>query len=268
MNFHADSKELPVLLDHPGEFQKALHSSDFSLLGFDFDGTLAPIAENPDAVELPAETRGLLAELSECDRMSVLILSGRSLDDLKRNVRLDGIIYGGDHGFEIEFPNGGRYLPVNNIPSLKPDELNRHLSDRINSFSGVRVDVKKYSLTVHYRQADEKTAIALGEQLKEVLSGTDYSASPGRKCWEIRPRVNWNKGKAYQWVFHQKTTGLRLYIGDDSTDESVFSVMNDEDWSVVIPSAERDRKTQARFRLDSPSDIPILLERILEVCNK
>ncbi len=268
MKYHADAITLPAVFDQLDNLRREIFSREFALLGFDFDGTLAPIAENPDAVRMPEKNRRLLADLSRCDGVSILVLSGRSLEDLKGIVHLDRVIYGGDHGFEIEFPDGGRYLPAGESPAVSPEEINRRLAPRIRAFPGVRIDVKRFSLTVHYRQADEKTGAALGDLLQDELTGTGYLFSPGRKCWEIHPQIKWDKGAAYQLVFRriqqEKGTGLRLYVGDDRTDESVFALMGEEDWSIIIPSAEKERKTRARYRLETQSDVTLLLEKLLE----
>src|SRR5512135_2584608 len=68
------------------------------LLCLDFDGTLAPIVQKPSEALLPLRIRGVLKTLKAKDWCTVAVISGRTLRSLIRKVRLEGIIYGGNHG--------------------------------------------------------------------------------------------------------------------------------------------------------------------------
>src|SRR5262245_38821745 len=74
------------------------------LMGLGFDGTLAPIAERPDDVQLAQKVRDLLHALSRSERVTVAIFSGRQRDELVRLVDLPDLIYVGNHGLEISGP--------------------------------------------------------------------------------------------------------------------------------------------------------------------
>ena len=81
----------------------------------DYDGTLAPIASHPDLAVLPEATRKVLRHLSQMPSVSVCIMSGRSLANLKQMVAIDGITYAGSQGLEILHPDGSRFIhPVPN----------------------------------------------------------------------------------------------------------------------------------------------------------
>jgi len=70
----------------------------------DYDGTLTPIVERPELANLCEDTRWLLQALAQERRYTVSVISGRALSDLKNKVKIDGIIYSGNHGLEIEGP--------------------------------------------------------------------------------------------------------------------------------------------------------------------
>jgi trehalose 6-phosphate phosphatase len=74
------------------------------LLMTDYDGTLTPIVERPESALIPHLVQGILQELASQKRVTVGIISGRALSDLKKMVGVDGAIYAGNHGFEIEAP--------------------------------------------------------------------------------------------------------------------------------------------------------------------
>ena len=72
----------------------------------DYDGTLTPIVSQPEDAWLSDSMQQTLRELAR--QAPVAILSGRDLDDVRRRVNLDGIVYAGSHGFDIADPRGLR----------------------------------------------------------------------------------------------------------------------------------------------------------------
>lgn len=93
---------MPHLLNVWPSVSKQFRQAGVSLLLFDFDGTLSPIAARPDLAVLPAKTRALLLEAQSDDRYVLGIVSGRSLADLRERVGIDGLTYAGNHGLEIQ----------------------------------------------------------------------------------------------------------------------------------------------------------------------
>src|SRR6187200_3678156 len=74
----------------------------FALL-LDFDGTLAEFNPDPAAPELTPERWDLLNTISRAPGVSLGIVSGRRLDDLRARTRLpDHVYHAGLHGLEIE----------------------------------------------------------------------------------------------------------------------------------------------------------------------
>src|SRR5262249_60058416 len=106
---------LPSALDHLPEIVPQVRDRRLAIF-LDYDGTLTPIVSRPEQATLSNSTRGVLRELS--DAVPVAILSGRDLDDVRRLVGLDGIVYAGSHGFDIAGPRGLRkevgteFLPI------------------------------------------------------------------------------------------------------------------------------------------------------------
>lgn len=81
----------------------------------DYDGTLVPIAPHPDKAVLAEGTRNVLRQLSQIPSVSVCVMSGRSLDNLKRMVNIEGITYAASEGLDILHPDGSRFThPVPN----------------------------------------------------------------------------------------------------------------------------------------------------------
>ena len=131
-----------------------LKSAEHVLLLVDFDGTLTPIVDRPELTVLPAETRGLLRALVRNPRYTVGIVSGRAMADLKDKVNVEGIIYAGNHGLEIEGFGSSFLEPV--AEEMRPflQMLYRALSATLRGIKGAFVEDKGLTLSVHYRSVD------------------------------------------------------------------------------------------------------------------
>ena len=91
----------------------------------DYDGTLTPIAPTPAMATLPAETKNLLERLSNHPDVFIAVVSGRSLQDVKAMVGIEGITYAGNHGLEILHNDGSKF--VHPMPAEHQEQLTRML---------------------------------------------------------------------------------------------------------------------------------------------
>ena len=94
---------MEYLFSHWNKLKNRLSDKSI-LLFFDYDGTLTPIVDYPDKAIISEEVRNLLKDLSARPRCHIGIISGRTLNDVKKMVGLESIIYVGNHGLEIEGP--------------------------------------------------------------------------------------------------------------------------------------------------------------------
>ncbi|MDQ1468697.1 MAG: trehalose 6-phosphate synthase/phosphatase, partial [Bryobacterales bacterium] len=228
MNARAAATPRP-LFDHLSDIGPTLSAASRIFLFLDFDGTLAPIVEVPEAASMAPEIRQLLIRLSRKWRFSVGIISGRSLADLQDRVALPGLTYAGDHGFAIHGPGLNFVEPTAAERRGLLRNVSRELENRLDHIDGVRVEQKALTASVHYRQA------RLGdlEQIRGIVSetvgqtGELFRVTRGLKVLEIRPRVNWNKGKAVRWILEGcgHPEALPIYVGDDVTDEDAFRAL-------------------------------------------
>jgi trehalose 6-phosphate phosphatase len=178
-----------------------------SALVLDVDGTLAPIAPRPELATVPPETRHELARLVN-RYLLVACISGRAGEDARRLVGVDGIVFVGNHGLELD---------------PRADELAAEIS-RFREAIGLPVEDKTLSLTYHYREAeDEAAAVAELEQVADRAAAKGLDARWGRKVLEIRPRVNADKGTAVRALLERSGARLGLYAGDDTTDLDGFA---------------------------------------------
>src|SRR6266487_3770255 len=131
---------IPSALEH---VQEIGGRSGRAAVFLDYDGTLTPIVSQPEDAWLSDSMRQTLRELAA--RAPVAILSGRDLDDVRRRVNLDGIVYTGSHGFDIAGPHGlRRQMATEFLPKL--DMAEKELHAVLGGISGARVERKRFSV--------------------------------------------------------------------------------------------------------------------------
>jgi alpha,alpha-trehalase len=233
----------------------------------DYDGTLSPIASRPEDAVLPPATREVLSGLAEC--WQTAIISGRSLAGLREVIGLQGVIYVGNHGLEIEGPPGSgirRNLGEDFLPDVAAAAA--ALQAALDEVDGVLVEDKQYSLSVHYR-------LVAPAQVGTVEAAVDAALDRhprlqkrlGKKVFELRPRLDWDKGKAVRWLLqiigHGRQGMLPLYIGDDVTDEDAFRELAHDGVGVLV--SEEARETAATHRLHDTDEVRRFLARLAAV---
>jgi trehalose 6-phosphate phosphatase len=253
------------LLEHLPEIAAALRAAPDILLFLDFDGTLAPIVEDPSLASMPQSTRQALARLASDPRFSLAIISGRALSDLRLRVGLENLTYAGNHGLEISGP-GVEFIEPGAAERLKAlGELSRHLRARLHDIRGVEVENKVLSASVHFRRAPVASLPEIRQAVDDavVFEDNPFQITEGRKVLEIRPRVGWDKGRAVHWIRQASgnQAALPLYIGDDSTDEDAFLALPQG----ITISVGKARVTSAQYFLERQELVPEFLLWLAEL---
>lgn len=189
----------------------------------DFDGTLAEIVEVPGKAVLDPQTERALRRLAARPRISVAVITGRSVDDVAARVGLP-LTYAGDHGIEIHSPEFDFLHPDAAAFRKRLPELANHIRVATRHMPGVLVEVKRYSASVHYRQAPVADLTALQDAVQACLDKDSFEVRKGNCVLEVRPRLKWDKGEAVAWLLSRAggETAQAICIGDDQTDEDMF----------------------------------------------
>jgi trehalose 6-phosphate phosphatase len=267
----ADLDDLDVLLAHVGDARRWTWV-------LDFDGTLAPIVDHPDAARPApgaAEAVAALAEVCE-----VALLSGRSLDDLVE--RLGGIpprvLLIGGHGSEARAPDGSRIALTDlEVAAEVLGELADRLDREVDPADGWMIERKSTSVAVHHRRvADELVAAQLPAVRSRLEAATDtgpgFVLLEGKAVLELKIR-GVDKGRALRWIARVSADRAEnllgspeivpLVLGDDVTDEDAFAAADALGGDGVLIS-ETPAATVARFRLREPARVVTLLEAARE----
>lgn len=225
------------------------------LIGLDYDGTLAPIANDPASAELAPNARMALQSLARRQGMSVAIISGRGLEDLFSHIGVDGLVYAGNHGIDIS-GLGLRFVQPGAIKEVAAlSKLSTTLTKRLQRFSGLVIENKEFTLTVHVRRVARSDVPDVARIVGDSLSGFTQRLhmTHGKEVFEIRPSLNWNKGSAILWICEQM--GIEgsdvIYFGDDVTDEDAFNALP---IATTIKVGDPEN-TAARHYVDGPEDV-------------
>jgi trehalose 6-phosphate phosphatase len=197
------------------------HGSSLVFL-FDYDGTLTPIVEHPRLAVLDNETKRLLADLADRPRVSLGILSGRQLDELRNLIGLSRLYLAGTGGLELDLRGTRIVHPRARRAAAMMMWIAVRLATTMTSYQGAWLENKRLGLTVHHRHL----ADSLLEPLRaSVLEVTRHFAGQlrivqGPKAWEITPAWGWTKGTAVRMILAHLGAGnpAIFYAGDEAND--------------------------------------------------
>lgn len=259
-----DTRKLPSAIDSWGEIRSQVSGKKLAVF-LDYDGTLTPIVEDPARAILSEEMRSTVSALAGL--CTVAIISGRDLPDVRQHVGIDSVFYAGSHGFDLagpddwrsEYEGGSQFLP-------HLDEAEKDLVENLN-IPGARVERKRFAIAVHYRQAQDEDVPAVERLVDRVLE--DHPAlrkTGGKKIFELRPDIEWDKGKALLWLLAELNLDasdvIPFYIGDDVTDEDAFRAIRDRGVGILV--IDDQSETEAGYILESPAQVKDFLELIVK----
>lgn len=238
--------------------------NQYPLLFLDFDGTLSPIVEHHEDAVISEEMRELVHDLSK--KFPVAVVSGRGLADVKKRVGLPEIYYAGSHGFEISGPKGfsrDHEEAVKVVPVF--EEIEPILREKLKHIEGVDFERKKFTLAVHYRQVQEQLEPKVHEIVSEVLKDhPQVLPAGGKKVIEIRPAIDWDKGKAVEFLKKEISADenpFSVYLGDDVTDEDAFGYVSN---GIGILVGEHGQDTYAEYHLENIDQVAQFFKKLLD----
>jgi trehalose 6-phosphate phosphatase len=241
------------------EVKTRIESANWVSLFLDFDGTLVPIAADPGEPRLDPDTAESLKLLASQELLTITIISGRAVEDLYGRIRLDGLIYAGNHGLEI-FGRNLRFVePLAWSHREQLELLCEELGEELMAVPGALVEYKGLTASVHFRQAAaaDVPGIRAAVEAAVARTGSLFRMTTGRKVLEIAPLTEWNKGAAARWINHQLSDKppLSIYVGDDTSDEEAFRALPD----AITIKVGSQVETRARYQLPDPDAVHELL---------
>jgi len=233
-----------------------------SLFAFDFDGTLAKIVRDRHSAQLGRPIRLWLGELAK--RAPTAIISGRSVEDLRARVGNTVPYLIGNHGLE------GLHVTQQVVQQARDTckgwkhLIEERFGTKLARY-GVFVEDKSYSLSFHYRNAGRK------DDARTLVFHVLAQLSPlprivlGKAVVNVVPASAPHKGAALLELMYQLNCTAALYIGDDDTDEDVFSL---PDTRILTVRIGKNKISAARFFLKRQTEITEVLRSIVKTGDR
>ena len=229
------------------------------LVACDYDGTLSPIVDDPQAAVPLRESVVALRTLASLPDTHVAVVSGRSLRDLAALSRLPAeIILIGSHGSEFDAGFASALSP--DTVALR-EMITRRLTEIASRDPGFHVEKKPASAAFHYRNADPALA---RQALKDIHQGPASLSGVGVKRGKMvieLTLVETDKGSALDTLRQQVAADAVLFIGDDITDEDGFAKLRGPDLGIKVGEGT----SLAGSRVDDPEEVATVLALLCEL---
>jgi trehalose 6-phosphate phosphatase len=240
----------------PPDLQHALKQAAKAprlLVTSDFDGTLAPIVNDPADARPLAEAAGALIDLAELPATAAALISGRALSTLRSLSSMpDTVHLVGSHG--AEFASGFSH----DIDRALLSRITAKLNEIAEGRPGVAVETKPASVALHVRNASSDHADAALREARSAADSWDAQATEGKAVLEFAV-ISTDKGEAVEILRERHNADAVVFFGDDVTDEKAFRRLRDSDVGVKVGPGE----TLAAFRVESPGDVAAALGFLL-----
>jgi trehalose 6-phosphate synthase/phosphatase len=257
--------QLPAPADGPGPaigadlpltaFLNEFGRASQRLLLLDFDGTLAPIVNNPADARLSDTLRQTLSTLST--QTDLVIISGRNRLFLEQTFSDLPVWLVAEHGAFLKIPDQPWQQPEPSDTRWQA-AVRGLLATYVACFAGSFVEEKEMAIAWHYRMVEDNTverqATELAVMLRGIPSVIPLHIIQGSKVVEIKP-ARYNKGTVAAAIAQRKPYGFILSIGDDTTDEDMFRQLPDWGFTVKVGPGH----TLARYRLARQTEVELVL---------
>mmetsp|Transcript_19870 Transcript_19870/g.51851 ORF Transcript_19870/g.51851 Transcript_19870/m.51851 type:complete len:373 (+) Transcript_19870:14-1132(+) len=264
----------PSVLEGFESFSAAAHGKRLAVF-LDYDGTLTPIVKNPDEAFMSEKMRDSVKLVAKM--YPTAIISGRGREKVEDFVKLRGLYYAGSHGLDIVGPREESgtltFQPASKFEPIM-DSVFAQLTESLKVVPGATTEHNKFCVSVHFRNCDPADYAQVEGITHQILSQhASLKLNRGRKVLEIKPQVDWNKGKALQHLLealelHQSADVMPIYLGDDRTDEDAFKVLRELQAGCGILVSNKAKPTAAKYHLRDPSEVHKFLDMLVEWGHK
>jgi alpha,alpha-trehalose-phosphate synthase [UDP-forming]/trehalose-phosphatase len=235
-------------------------ASDRLLVALDFDGTLAPLEDEPMKARALPSAAAAVAALAALPDTPVAFVSGRSLHDLREIAEHADdaqIFLAGSHGAEFWVPGEGPLETDDeeDAPALR-DELRDRMAEEVGGLEGVWVEPKTFGFGIHTRVAspeDAQTARNAADRLVQHRA-PHWRRRTGHNIVEYSFRHE-GKDSAIAALRDRLGATAVLFAGDDVTDEDALASLGPDDLGIRVGEGE----TAASVRVGSIQELAAAL---------
>ncbi|MHA3722544.1 bifunctional alpha,alpha-trehalose-phosphate synthase (UDP-forming)/trehalose-phosphatase [Leucobacter sp. HY1910] len=244
---------------------RRLAASPTLTVAIDFDGTVSPIVARPQDARILPRAQQALDVLHTAPGVRVVLLTGRSLEGLaETRVSSDGWLISGSHGAELEgLPELAAELgqPLTDAERAQLHKAKRRVQRALGQVPGVRLEDKPFGFAVHTREvADPVEADELLTAAVEIGEAAGMHTRSGKCVREIAVRES-DKGAVLGRIRAHLPAAPVLFLGDDVTDEDVFTVLGPDDLGIKVGDGE----TAASERIADPESAAAVLAMLAQL---
>lgn len=203
------------------------------LIALDFDGTLAPLEDDPDLSRMIPPARAALNCLVDVPGVTVAIVTGRAIESIMRVGDPDPRWWlVGSHGIEVVAPGERAAYETPDVVSV---QLLEAFAGVVEQFPGARLERKPFGLSIHTRGVDPVIAAAAEASARDFFRNwvDDVMIRPGHGIVEGALRTD-TKGDGIEAVRRAIGASATLFAGDDVTDEDGFAVLGIGDVAIRV----------------------------------
>jgi trehalose 6-phosphate phosphatase len=237
-----------------------IHAAERYALFFDFDGTLADIAERPDEVQVSDDTRCMLGALRTALHGAVAVISGREIDSVDHFLLPVQLAVSGVHGLTRR--DAGGKLHASRFDGGAIQAVAVRLAPFLAAHPGLLLERKSGAIALHYRQRPELENECRAAMRAAVAGLNGFRLRPGKMVIEALAHDS-NKGDAIESFLAEPPFVGRVpvFAGDDVTDEDGFALVNSRQ-GISIKVGVGD--TQAQYRVRNTQELLSWLRDVLE----
>lgn len=250
---------MEYLHKHLFDIEKLIKRAKRVALFLDFDGTISPIMPLPEQAYLPQKTRQILKEINKI--CPVAIISGRSLDVIRKKVAIPEIVYAGSHGLEwsIKEDKNLRFVPKSILSALLT--IRENLKKLAVAYPELVIEEKPYAVSMHYKFLKSGQAVSFEKDVRRflnpILGNHLFRIFLEKRSVEIVPQLDWNKGHVVNFIYKHfdskaKKSLLPIYIGDSKTDEDAFRALRKNGITIRVG---KSKKSSAKYYLKNQGEI-------------
>lgn len=241
---------------------RAIALTDRLLVALDFDGTVAPFADDPIAVRALPAIAETVDVLSRLDETYVAYVSGRSVRELAivtERPEMSPILLSGSHGAEFLLPAVLAEAPV---PSGEPDDRDGVIAGvqaAVAGLVGIRIEVKACGFALHTRTARSPADIGIARHAVDAImsSHPQWRRRTGHDVLEYSWSVV-GKDDAIRLLREVTCASAVLFAGDDTTDEDALGDLESGDLGIHVGSGN----TAAGLTVSDPDELAVVLRVI------
>ncbi|MCM3781417.1 bifunctional alpha,alpha-trehalose-phosphate synthase (UDP-forming)/trehalose-phosphatase [Neobacillus mesonae] len=264
-NSESQNLQTKPLLDvsESSVIKKAYNNADRRLLLLDYDGTLVGFKPTPDQAKPDEELKQLLANLTKDPKNTVVIITGRDRSIIEQWLGDLNLHLVASHGLWFK-KAGEEWIKTINVDNEWKERIRHILEMYTDRMPGSLIEEKEYSLAWHYRQCEPDVIALKRDELREALLSITQSMSlgvlEGNKVLEVKDsRIN--KGHGVHLLTQDQNYDFILGVGDDHTDEDLFSALPENAFSIKIGTGN----TCAHYQLKTYKDMRMLLMKLEEL---